>query len=480
LSFSLKLPTQTPKRPANAGHSHYAEPNTTYVTLKMRTVWLCATLFVTLTVWSAGSAWFFLCRDNLIARVLHRQADVQYAYEDQITGLRAQVDKIASRQLLSQDSFEGRVEQLFARQAKLESRHALVLSLAEGVSSSLGANLGAPAVNVWGGSAGDMTSSLPLSAKSAKANTGKSVDALTPPSAQGVPLLSTAAPLPSKPQPINSKPQPEPSEPALEPPALRGVKRTDVQGAIVPMGGPFIPANKGVAEKIVDTEKALSRIETTQVKALNTLHQQSISASAKWRTLFTDLGISVEGINQQIARALEKKAERFSKDTKGDAFESKLQTIRPLLNTAIFLRKALTMLPIKRPLSPDYDITSSFGLRSDPFTRGQAMHSGIDFRGETGTPVKVTAAGVVIKAHYSGGYGNLVEVMHDNGISTRYAHLSAFDVVEGQKITLGQTVGRIGSTGRSTAPHLHYEVRINGDAVDPMRFIRTGTKVSSR
>ncbi len=117
-------------------------------------------------------------------------------------------------------------------------------------------------------------------------------------------------------------------------------------------------------------------------------------------------------------------------------------------------------------------ITSSFGTRLDPFTRGLAMHSGIDFRAATGTAVRATAPGKVIEAGYNGGYGRMVEIDHGNGVSTRYAHLSSIQVSEGDTIRAGQVLGAVGSTGRSTGPHLHYEVRIDDDATDPMRFLR--------
>ncbi|QCK88804.1 M23 family metallopeptidase [Phreatobacter aquaticus] len=107
------------------------------------------------------------------------------------------------------------------------------------------------------------------------------------------------------------------------------------------------------------------------------------------------------------------------------------------------------------------------------------MHSGIDFRGATGEPARVTASGRVTHASSMGGYGLMVEVDHGNGMSTRYAHLSRIDVSVGDMVRLGQRIGRIGSTGRSTGPHLHYETRINGEAVDPMRFVRAGLRLAS-
>jgi murein DD-endopeptidase MepM/ murein hydrolase activator NlpD len=105
------------------------------------------------------------------------------------------------------------------------------------------------------------------------------------------------------------------------------------------------------------------------------------------------------------------------------------------------------------------------------------MHTGIDFRGDSGDPVHATAAGTVTEAGWSGGYGRMIEVDHGNGFATRYGHLSKIDVKVGQSIKIGQVIGEIGSTGRSTGPHLHYETRIDGDAVNPQKFLHAGEKL---
>ncbi|MEO8548030.1 MAG: M23 family metallopeptidase [Sphingomicrobium sp.] len=117
--------------------------------------------------------------------------------------------------------------------------------------------------------------------------------------------------------------------------------------------------------------------------------------------------------------------------------------------------------------------TSGFGVRSDPFHAGAAMHPGIDLAGPSGTPIYATADGTVMRAGWnSGGYGNLVELDHGRGIATRYGHMSAILVHAGDHITRGQQIGRMGSTGRSTGCHLHYEVRIDDRPVNPVPFMK--------
>lgn len=111
--------------------------------------------------------------------------------------------------------------------------------------------------------------------------------------------------------------------------------------------------------------------------------------------------------------------------------------------------------------------TSPFGWRRDPISGGARFHAGVDLRAAYGTAVPAAADGEVVFAGARGSYGNLVIVRHESGIESRYAHLSTVDVREGETVAIGQSVGRVGSTGRSTAPHLHFEVLVNGARVDP-------------
>lgn len=120
------------------------------------------------------------------------------------------------------------------------------------------------------------------------------------------------------------------------------------------------------------------------------------------------------------------------------------------------------------------EFTSGYGTRTDPFRGGAARHQGIDLAAPIGTPIYATADGTVLEAGFNhGGYGNLIKVDHGRGIETRYGHLSRILVSPGQRITRGQLIGHMGSTGRSTGSHLHYEVRIDGRAVNPIPFMKS-------
>jgi murein DD-endopeptidase MepM/ murein hydrolase activator NlpD len=138
------------------------------------------------------------------------------------------------------------------------------------------------------------------------------------------------------------------------------------------------------------------------------------------------------------------------------------------------LQSDVIAIPSDKPVQTEVTFTSGFGVRSDPFHRGAAFHPGIDLSGAYGTPIYATADGTVARAGWNnGGYGNMVEIDHGRGISTRYGHMSAVLVHEGDHVKRGQQVGRMGSTGRSTGNHLHYEVRIDGRAVNPIPFMKS-------
>jgi murein DD-endopeptidase MepM/ murein hydrolase activator NlpD len=144
------------------------------------------------------------------------------------------------------------------------------------------------------------------------------------------------------------------------------------------------------------------------------------------------------------------------------------------------LEQAVVAIPSARPIRSDVNFTSGFGVRSDPFRGRAAMHGGIDLAGPVGTPIYATADGIVGRAGWNdGGYGNLVEIDHAQGIQTRYGHLSRISAAPGSRVRRGDLIGYMGSTGRSTGSHLHYEVRIDGRAVNPVPFMQSNDALAN-
>src|SRR6185369_17716106 len=140
------------------------------------------------------------------------------------------------------------------------------------------------------------------------------------------------------------------------------------------------------------------------------------------------------------------------------AFDTRVKELDEALDQLEALKKAARAYPIANP-APGQPITSGFGVRKDPLLGTLALHSGIDFRFAIGSPARSTAPGTVTSAGWSGGYGRMVEIDHGNGYATRYGHLSHIDVKVGDHVVQGNVIGETGSSGRSTGPHLHYEVR---------------------
>ncbi|MEM7290775.1 MAG: M23 family metallopeptidase, partial [Pseudomonadota bacterium] len=153
-----------------------------------------------------------------------------------------------------------------------------------------------------------------------------------------------------------------------------------------------------------------------------------------------------------------------------------VQTLEESLGRYDTLSKKAKSLPLSYPVKKPI-ISSRYGTRVDPFNGRAAMHSGIDFKAPSGTRVYTTGDGKVIEAGRKGGFGKMVAVRHKNGLVTRYAHLSRINVKTGEWISKGKMVGKVGSTGRSTGPHLHYEIRSGKKAYDPTRFIVAGRKI---
>jgi murein DD-endopeptidase MepM/ murein hydrolase activator NlpD len=198
------------------------------------------------------------------------------------------------------------------------------------------------------------------------------------------------------------------------------------------------------------------------------------------RGVFTDLGLDMaqlEAATPRVGMGGPFVPVKLASDA--GPFERQLYRINITRAQVERLNRTLALVPYRKPVVGEVEFTSGFGVRSDPFLGRPAMHTGLDFRAATGDPVRATANGRVASSGWAGGYGRMVEIDHGNGLSTRYGHLSEIGVKVGDTIKIGQVIGAVGSTGRSTGPHLHYETRIDGEAVDPQKFLRAGVRLSA-
>ncbi len=403
-------PKQQPVRSAGAGYTiaHRGRQ----IRFGPVAFWIVVGTVVILAGWSATTATYFAFSDDVIKGVLARQAEQQYAYEDRIAELRAQIDRTMSRQLLDQEQFEQKLNDLVRRQSALESRATALGGITD-----------------------------PATTGSIKQ--GGSLDAAKA-SPTGDSML--------RPQRLDRGTYLEPSNA----PGNRGNGKDDI------------------ATRFSRLEASIDRVDHRQVSALAQLQDRYESKARKLRGVFADLGLKVDA---PPGGAVGGPFVPVKLPVAGQSFERAVTQVSIARAYANKLSATLASVPLRAPVTGDIDETSPFGVRVDPFMRVAAMHTGIDFRGAMGEPIHVTAGGTVTSAGWSGGYGNMVEVGHGNGLATRYGHLSAIDVKVGQVVRIGQVIGRLGSTGRSTGPHVHYETRVNGEAVNPAKFLNAGEQL---
>ncbi|KAA2235275.1 M23 family metallopeptidase [Salinarimonas soli] len=413
-----------PRSPAPPGD---AAPVRHVLAVGRGTALAAGVVFSLLTAWSAGTAWYFVHRDDFAGKLLAKHAAMQDAYEDRIAALRTRLDRVASQKLIEQDSLEGRLEGLVGRQVQIETRQAILSTLAE--------QSGAAA-----------------------------------PPRQAVTVEPVPADLPAAASAYAPARKPAPEDPF----ALR-LRGSSLQRPLDPaMGG----ASSG--DRLAAVERSIGAVEAAQLRSLAALDRQAAARVQRMRQAIGQTGLNPDELTPPDgAGGMGGPLVPLTVDPAAGPFEAGVDRLQTSLVTLDRLRRTSAALPFARPIVGEPDLTSGFGMRFDPFTRGPAMHTGLDFRAEHGSRVTATAAGRVVAAEHAGGYGNMVEVDHGNGITTRYAHLSAMSVTVGQRVAAGQALGRVGSTGRSTGPHLHYETRLSGDAVDPQRFLRAGAKLAA-
>ncbi len=412
---------------------------------------------MTVEPWMAALAVCFLCvttigyfaatsylvlRDDLIGGTMARQARMQYEYEDRIAALRAQVDRVTSRQLLDQQVVEEKVEKLLEQQMALSSRHGKLGSLLERAEDS-GLSSGDIPVPTANPLAYEKRASLGGGIKAierlmglggAQADEKTTVSAYAPPSTLRIGSQET----------MSDRADRLFSKVTL---SLKDIERDQVERIRTLTSGAFETANA------IDTILAKTGVRPEALAGDDTAERPTPD--------FADTAIGGPFVEPETT----------------EAFENSLVALDSALVRLERVRTQAKSLPFNNP-SPESDITSRFGNRPDPFLGRLALHAGIDFRAPVGTAIRSTGPGTVTTAARTGGYGNMVEIDHGNGITTRYAHLSTILVNVGDKISTGETIGKSGSTGRSTGPHLHYEIRLNGQAVDPMRFLTAGIKLS--
>jgi len=390
-----------------------------------------AAIFTMAMVGYIGATTYLAFRDDLMAAAIKRNIEMQRSYEDRIAALRSKVDRITSRQLLDQQAVEDKVAALMRQQEMLTGQTGALKGMVERARKS--------------GVDTKLTPATTKSEQKAEMATDTmitgSIDAI-----QGSLFGSSSS-------------------------FLRGSAIGQNSGEEITIAGTSRPVDFDASSSLfTDVLGQINRIAFSQRQAVAALQADAQSKSGKLASIFSSLKVPLpDQLSTNIGGP-------YVASNEVD-FEDLAQDLKQSLDTLDSLKQQTKILPVGNPV-PGASVSSSFGNRVDPFNRQSAFHAGIDFRAKTGTPVLATGSGKVIKAGRQGGYGLMVEIDHGHGLTTRYAHLSRILVKPGSKVKKGQKIGKVGSTGRSTGPHLHYEVRRSAKASNPAIFLKAGRQIN--
>lgn len=383
--------------------------------------WLASTLLSAFLVFSVGyisATGYLVYRDQILSGSVEEKTRLRQSYEDRIAGLRRELDQVTSSKLVQSRTLETRISALQSRQDELINRQTAV-------------------------------DSIMMRAKK------QNVTLAYPPAPTTRP---GSRPTPSKPKRQKSS-------------QLQVDHDFTLRAAVRQSQNRRKTTDK--AETLGNLSQELSSLATQQTATLSALMRGTNKSLRSLKRTVARAGIPslVSSLPQTSFQNTGGPYEplRF-RDLQ---FEDRVTMISDLLDKLDQSRKVVTQLPFGSPLTTG-KVSSRFGPRIDPFLKRPAMHSGLDFKARYGSPIRATGSGVVTRAERMGGYGLVVEISHGHGLSTRYAHMSRIKVKNGQSIAPGQVIGKVGSTGRSTGPHLHYETRLLGKPRNPKIFIDVG------
>ena len=230
--------------------------------------------------------------------------------------------------------------------------------------------------------------------------------------------------------------------------------------------------------KIEVLEDSLQKLEASEMEILNQVSRLSEKEMNKIKDAISSVNKSMKKQNKYFNPLANSK-----KNNAGGAYipdvpavnneelNKKMQEVFAKVNDVSYYKEVMKSVPFGKPVW-SYWLSSPFGKRTDPFNKNSATHKGVDLASNKGNKVKTMAQGKVLRSGWNGGYGNFIEIDHGNGFKTRYAHLNKSYVKKGEYVKQGDTIAEVGSSGRSTGPHLHYEVLYNGVPVDPMTFMK--------
>jgi murein DD-endopeptidase MepM/ murein hydrolase activator NlpD len=418
--------------------------------------------------WVAFATVNVIFKDRIIAHKDHLYHQMRWADENRIADLQQSYDELNGALVNAEDRFKSKADELEAKQetvARLLNRKQAVDSIVAGLRGSSPEAAAKP----------QDADSAPIAHAAGPGLPSDSVGPDAAPAASGGSQLGV--------MPQNSEPQPRTGRPTKASFLDEAVSRFAATFFHPQPGSgthkvPNLPALRVLA---AETDR-ISRLSGSETALLVGVDKEVSTRIADLQTILHKVGVDSNGLEQQASEGtggpfIPAQAMRID-GISDNAFTAAYVGASAHEKELNALFAALNHVPLTTPVhGQQFEITSDFGARVDPFTRRLAFHPGLDFGGPWGATVGSTAPGVVVYAGPRGGYGNMVEIDHGYGFRTRYGHLSQVLVRVGAKVQKGSPVGKLGSTGRSTGPHVHYEVWLADVVRDPSRFIEAGRHV---
>lgn len=243
--------------------------------------------------------------------------------------------------------------------------------------------------------------------------------------------------------------------------------------------GSLLPAQQPGAGNLLGVSQSIQQMMTDNRLALTALSEAAITSTDSIVEQLDRIGIKADLPSLSLATGVGGPYEPPKDEEQTYSLLNDANMVMSAFERFRVAREIAELAPVNRPISSSARISSNFGNRKDPFLKRSAFHAGMDFAATTGTSVLSAGPGKIIFAGRKGGYGKVIEVEHIGGFTTRYAHLSAFVGKVGQRVDTGTVIAKVGSTGRSTGPHLHFEVRKNGQPVNPAKFLQVGKELAN-
>jgi len=407
-----------------------AEGEVQFITLRTWVQITGLTLLLAGLFWMAFSTINIAFKDQLLALRERGMYDARLEYEDRIAAMRQQVDRLNDRLLIDQGEYLNQVDQVKAEIDRLVERHKRLVEFFR--QNAAAGNEAQPAAS--------LPDTLPKPAEEMPADShGDQTNLLQSPYKGGLNEFSFAE----------------------------------------RYAAPFRTAEEA-ARPLAEVKSMLANYQRMEVALLDKALDHAEARVARAGKIFKKLGIDDKSV---VANSDHQTAVGgplipvLSNAESADPTLDRLEKILEAREAYEKMKFEAQQLPLQLPLRVSPRMTSGFGIRRDPFRHTIAMHAGVDFKGDLNSAVYATADGKVNVAGWEGAYGRMVEIFHDNGVATRYAHLSSITVAVGDRVKRGDQVGRLGNTGRSTGPHLHYETRVRGRAVDPVQFWQTSNAI---